>query len=143
MNCPHCQKEMPEEPGAVRCPFCGKDLASLPEDSVGVPAPVKFKGRLFFAALLLPPFLTLISAAIMRLLISPGQVNEAITPTIGLLGAMAGGVTCGVLLGIKAGGNIPARFILSLFFAAMMIIVCVMLCLFGCGLGGYDMRIGR
>ena len=33
MNCPHCQKDLPENYGAAWCPFCGKDL-SVPETNL-------------------------------------------------------------------------------------------------------------
>jgi hypothetical protein len=141
MICPHCQKEMPHDHGAVYCPLCGKDLAS--KSGLGrEPSPVKFNARLFFCALLLPSILTLISAAIMRSLFSGTVVNEGVSPMVGLAGGALGGVICGILLGRKTSTGLLERIFGSLIFSAVMIVVCVMLCWFGCNLGGYELRIG-
>ena len=101
MNCPHCQKEMPEDHGAAYCPLCGKDLSSEPADLARTLPPVKFNSLLFFAALLLPPLLTLLSAAAMRYLVSASPVNEGVSVVVGLLSGVIGGAVCGVLVGLK------------------------------------------
>jgi hypothetical protein len=38
--------------------------------------------------------------------------------------------------------TLPARIALSILMSAIMIIACIMLCFFGCGIGGYQMRFG-
>jgi len=142
MNCQHCQKELPENYGAVYCPFCGKDLALDNPGALHELPPVRFNGLLFLSALLLPPLLTLLSAALMRFVFLTKPTNEGISPCVALVGGCIGGVICGVLLGMKAGRNLPAKISLSILFSAIMMIVCVALCFFGCGIGGYQMRIG-
>jgi hypothetical protein len=132
MNCPHCQKELPENYSANWCPLCGTNLNE---------APIKFHWRLFLVALLCPALLTLLSAAAMRFLISSHSMNEGVSPWVGLIGGAIGGVICGVMLGFQASKNLPIRIILSILMSAIMIVVCVMLCFFGCSLGGYQFRI--
>jgi hypothetical protein len=139
VNCPHCQKELPEGQGAACCPFCGKE--SLPEPAVGEPLlpSVKFRAQLFFTALLLPPALTMIWAAVVRLVLRDGAVNEGVSPMVGFFGAVAGGLVCGVLLGLKAGRTVPTRIICSMVFAPIFFVVCIVLCWFGCSTGGYQL----
>jgi hypothetical protein len=141
MNCPHCQKELPEDYSAMWCPFCAKYLTPKAEPPPPLPS-AKLNWRIFLCALLGPALLTLISAATMRFLISPGSMNEAVTPYVVFICGPIGGVICGVMLGFQGGRNLPVRIILSLVMVTIMIPVCVVLCFFGCGIGGYQMRIG-
>jgi hypothetical protein len=129
MTCPRCQKELPEDQKGKRCPFCGS-------------SGILFHGFIFLCALLLPPLLTLLSAATLRLKL-PHPVNENVSPVIGLIGGGVGGIVCGVLLACRATKSIPLRLALSIVLSGLMIVVCVMLCLFGCSVGGYRMRFGQ
>jgi hypothetical protein len=140
MNCPHCQKELPPDYSAACCPFCGKNLLPEAEPFQKLP-PAKFRWKLFLCALLSPALLTLFSAAAMRFLILSQPTNEGVSPMIALVAGAIGGVVCGVTLGLNS-RNLPARIALSILMSAIMIIVCIMLCFFGCGIGGYQMRIG-
>jgi hypothetical protein len=69
-------------------------------------------------------------------------MNEGVSPCIGLIGGAIGGVVCGAMLGIQGGRNLPTRIVLSLFASAIMVFICITLCCFGCGIGGYQMRFG-
>jgi uncharacterized protein YacL len=139
MNCPDCKKELPENYGDAYCPFCGKDLSSKAEPPQKL-TPVKFRWRLFLCALLTPALLTLLSAATMRFLFLTQRTNEGVSPVIALVGGAIGGVICGVMLG-STSNNLLARIALSILMSAIMVIVCIMLCFFGCGVGGYQMRL--
>jgi hypothetical protein len=140
MNCPHCQRKLPENYGAAWCPFCREDLSSKAEPPQKLP-PLKFRWRLFLCILLSPALLTLLSATTMRFLM-PKPMNEGVSPVIALVGGAIGGVICGVMLGFQSGGNLPTRIMLSILMSAIMIVVCIVLCFFGCGIGGYQMRFG-
>ena len=142
MNCPNCQKKLPEKYDAAYCPLCGKNLPPNPSEQARELPTVKFNRLLFFGALLIPPVLTLLSAALMRFVVLVSSTNEGVTPMVAIVGGCIGGAICGAHLGVKAGKNIPARIGFSIVFSAMMIPVCVTLCCVGCGIGGYQMRFG-
>jgi ABC-type nitrate/sulfonate/bicarbonate transport system permease component len=137
MNCPHCQKEMPENHGAVYCPLCGKDLPAATTGFAGK----KMSWRWFMVALLSPPLLTLISAALMRFVFASQETNEEVSALIGFLGGVIGGIVCGVMIGARASQDFAARIMVSIFCVPVMVIVCITLCCFGCGIGGYQFRI--
>ena len=137
MNCPHCNEALAPDYSAAWCPFCGKNLALEPAPPR---PPGKFRRALFFCALLGPALLTLFSAAAMRFTLAHPQ-NEGISPIVVLVAGPIGGVICGVLLAFQS-RNLLARIILSIVWSAIMIIVCVVLGFFGCGIGGYQMRFG-
>jgi len=143
VNCPHCQKDLPENYSANWCPFCGKNLSTPPDDSAKTQTPRKFRWhwKLFLCAMLSPALLTLLSAATMRFLVLSHPTSEGVSPTIALLGGAIGGVVCGVTLGLTA-RNLLNRIAISILMSAIMIVVCIMLCFFGCGIGGYQMRFG-
>jgi hypothetical protein len=138
MNCPHCQKVLPEQLAEGRCPHCGGTVP--PEAAPGPPvslAPVKIRWLVFFCVLLTPPVMTLISAVLGK-----GQAGESASPAIGFFGGAAAGIACGVMLAFRFGRSISARVLLGLFCSAAMAVVCIMLSLFGCEAGGYhfDLR---
>ena len=138
MNCPHCQRELPENYGAAYCPFCGQNLPpenQIAESSAKKLAPIRFHVMIFFLLLLLPPIVTMISAWLVQ------SQNEPYSLCIGFFGGGAAGIACGIMLGLRLGRTVPARILLSLFFAAIMAVVCIMLCFFGCNLGGYQFRL--
>jgi hypothetical protein len=139
MNCPHCQKELPDNYRARWCTFCGKDLPAsgtyiTEQTSAATLPPFKINWLIFFGALLVPPLLTMLTAS------TVGGRNEQVSPTIAFCGGGVGGIICGVLLGLRIGRTVPARFALGILLSFVMAIVCVMLCLLGCTIGGYQMR---
>jgi len=137
MNCAHCQKEIPENYGGVYCPFCGKDLAlanSLRSPGDNSVEPVKLNAKLFLLMFLGPPLLTLLSALLFR------AENGGIPVMIGLIGAILGGITCGVMLAHRLAKTIAGRIFLCFLLASIMVFVSVTLCCFGCNLGGYQMN---
>lgn len=140
MNCPHCLENLPPDYSSPWCPYCGKNLGAPIPLKQELP-PVKFRWRLFLCALLLPVFLTLISAATMRFLILSRPANEGVSPMIALIAGAIGGVICGVMMGFQTGGNLLLRVVLSILMSAIMIAVCITLCFFGCNFGGYQFRI--
>lgn len=134
MTCPHCQKEMPENHGAVYCPLCGKDLNSTTPAEL---PPVKIKWSWLLVALLLPPLLTMLSATMMHSFSAVDSSNEGVSPFIGLIGGAIGGTVCGVMLGIKLGRTTGGRIGLSIIFTGILVVACITLCLVGCSVGGY------
>ena len=117
MTCPQCHKELPEDQKGKRCPFCG--LLAM-----------RFNWPLFLCGLLLPPILTLIAAvpAIARM-------TEDVSPMVGVLGSVGGGIICGVAYAFGSTDSVPGRVILGVFASGVMFVVCLMLCLFGCAIG--------
>jgi len=140
MNCPHCQKELPENYGARWCPFCGKDLPASATYAVEAPPsaslkPVKINWLIFISALLIPPMLTMLSALL------TGSRNDPVSPVVGLCGGVAAGIYCGVVLGLRFGETSLGRIVCGVLLSMPMVIVCVMLCFFGCTIGGYQIRL--
>lgn len=135
MNCPHCQKPLPEKYGATYCLHCG--VALPPQEppvitSAAPLPPVKISWLLFFGALLAPPLLTFLAAFVLR-----DQTSEQAAPWIAIVGAAAGGVVCGIMLGLRFGNSVSWRFGLSLLLSCLMVLVCFILSFGGCMVGGY------
>lgn len=138
MNCPHCHNVLPEKYGATYCPFCGNGLpADEPITTTGAfpLSPVRIRWWLFFGALLAPPLLTFLTASILR-----EQTSEEIAPLIAVLGAAAGGIACGAMLGMRFGRSVSLRVGLGFLFSCLMIAVCFTLSFGGCMVGGYKLR---
>ena len=131
MNCPHCQKELPENFTGDNCPACGQAL----NREVAAPVRRKFHALLFFAALLAPPLLTLLAASL------TDKSNDGLPVGIGFFGGGAAGILCGILLGIFLGTKPVSRFILSFVFVAVFVPVCVFLCFLGCSAGGFQLNL--
>ena len=123
MNCPHCQKELPENFTGDNCPACGQVV----NREVAAPARRKFHALLFFAALL---------AASLT-----DKSNDGLPVAIGLFGGGAAGILCGIWLGIFLGTKPVSRFILSFVFVAVFVPVCVFLCFLGCSAGGFQLNL--
>lgn len=138
MNCPHCQKILPENYPAEFCLFCGKDLSPIKIQDANAEAtslaPVKFNAAIFFLILLGPPVLTALTAWLVH------TPNESYSAAIGFFGGGAAGIVCGILIGLRLGRTIGARIGLCLLFSVIMVVVCITLCCFGCTLGGYQMQ---
>jgi uncharacterized membrane protein len=122
MICPRCQKEMPDDQKGKRCPFCGSPATRV-------------NWWLFLGALLLPPVLTLLSAVMMRLILSDPMAG-GVSLIVGLVGSVVVGIFCSVTLVRGLTGNKGSRVAGLILFAPIMILVCLTLCLFGCAFGG-------
>jgi hypothetical protein len=134
MNCSFCKQILPENHAASICPYCGHNLPSTnPGPATELP-PFKIKWLWFWLALIAPPILTALSAALTR-----RSSNEDLSLAVGLIGGGIGGIVCGVVIGIKLGKTTPARVVLSLIFSGIMAVVSIMLCFFGCTMGGYQL----
>jgi hypothetical protein len=123
MNCPHCQKELPDGHSGDRCPACGNRLA--PESSGGEPlaqtSPINLP--LFFALLFAPSACSFIAVALGVL---PLGVLFA------TLGSLVDGVICTCMLSkiIEVSGG---RRVALLFFMGIMISgLCFFLSCVGC-----------
>lgn len=125
----------------ANCPRCGNALPTSKMAPLDGRRPVRFCWRLFLAGMLLPSFVTLLSAAAMRLWFLPKAINEGFSPIVAILTSGIGGIVCGALLGFYAGGTVGARVGISIVMSAIMIVVCLVLSFFGCGIGGYQMRL--
>jgi len=88
MDCPHCQKELPENHGTAWCPYCGKDLSlgeNLPKNKLGIqPLPT----GLFFIFLLAPA-----AVSFLALLLHV----EFIAVVAGIFGSLISGIVCATL----------------------------------------------
>jgi hypothetical protein len=127
MICPHCQKKLPENYGAVYCLFCGKDLP--PENSVqAMPShtlfvAAKINWRIFFLVLFAPAILSFLSLAI-------GLGGLAVLP--GLFGGLVSGLICArmVMETIAFTGFI--KFAAHFALAVVFCFLCYSLCWVGC-----------
>ena len=68
--------------------------------------------------------------------------DEGISPAVALIGSGIGGIASGIIVGIKRGRTIPARIGISVLCSGVMCVVCIILCFFGCNLGGYQFILG-
>jgi hypothetical protein len=133
MNCPHCQKPIPENNAVSVCPHCG-GAAQYPEPPAFVPLPpVKINWFIFFLVLIGPPLLTLITAYLGK-----DHRGQSVPPFIGFFGGGAAGIACGVMLARRLGTTSSARVLLGILFAGIFAVVCIMLSVLGCGAGGYQ-----
>lgn len=134
MDCPHCQKTLPENFGGTACPYCEAVLPPATNHEDAYVSHARFHKIVFFA-LLTPPLLTLIFAWLSRI---PGWADVVFIP---VWGGVASGFASGIMMGLRLGKTIPLRIILCLFLAPIMAIVCVTLCCFGCAIGGYQLNL--
>jgi hypothetical protein len=134
MNCPFCKQVIPENHASSICPHCGHDLPSInPGPTTELP-PFKVNWLWFWLALIAPPILTALSAASTK-----HTSNDGLPVAVSLLGGGIGGIVCGVVIGIKLGKTTTSRVVLSLIFSGIMVVVSIMLCFFGCTMGGYQL----
>src|SRR5580765_6010530 len=118
MNCPHCQKLLPDNYTASYCPHCGGEVQqpTSPTPPGSPPLkPVKIKWPIFFVVLLAPPVLTSMVA-----FVGKGQSNESVSPIIALFGGGAAGVVYGILLALRIGRTVPIRVLLAILFAGIL-----------------------
>lgn len=140
MNCPHCNKPLPENYTASYCPHCGG--AVRPEELVAVASsdtslvPVRVSWLIFFGVLLAPALLTAFSV-----FLGKGHSNEQASPVIAFFGGAAAGIACGVMLGLRIGRNVGTRIMLSILFSGVLAVVCIMLSFFGCMAAGYGFNL--
>lgn len=135
MNCPHCQKALPEKYNATYCPFCGMGITVEEKDS-GIThpllPPVRIHLGIFFGVLFAPALLTLLTSFLTK-----GHANESMSPTIAIFGGVLAGIACGVMLSLHIGKTAPARLGFALLFSSLFAFFCVALSFFGCVAGGY------
>jgi hypothetical protein len=140
MNCPHCQKALPENYTASYCPHCG--AAVKPAEPVLVrPSPLPLPPRrlrlpIFFGIMLAPPLLTMLIA-----FLGKGHENEQVSPVIGFFGGAAAGIACGVMLALRTSHSIAGRVILGILLSIVFVVVCIMLSFFGCMAVGYHLNL--
>ena len=129
MNCQHCQHVLPENYTASFCPNCGNGVSlEVPVDHRKPRVPVKTNWRIFFSALLGPALLTLLVALV-------GREQDGGSEVAGLVGtyfSIAGGIVCGIILGLRVGDNLISKIIVSFLLSGFMAFVCLTLCFFGC-----------
>jgi hypothetical protein len=87
---------------------------------------------LFFAVLLAPTLLTIV-------VVKTGKRSADAAVGVALLGGVASGITCGILLGRRVGKSAEARVGLSIVFALILCVVCIGINCFGCLAGGYKL----
>jgi hypothetical protein len=106
----------------------------LPRSDTKRLQPIKLNLIYFFIALLGPALLTLIVAVLVR------TPNEMYSVGVAILGGIAGGIICALLLVLRIKTTLWGRIGLMIPCSAVMIIVCITLCFFGCTTGGYQFR---
>lgn len=136
MNCPHCQKVLPEKYNATYCPFCGMGIAAAEETAIKQPLlpPIRIRWGVFFGVFLAPALATLVSSLLTR----GGHANQFISPYIAFFGGAAAGISCGVMLAMYIGKTVAARLGFGLLFSCFFVVVCITLNFFGCLVGGYQ-----
>jgi hypothetical protein len=133
MNCPHCQKVLPENSSGKNCPHCGKSLQPEVATASSL-APVRIKWLIFFGVLLAPPLITMFAA-----FLGKGQENEQASPVIAVFGGAGCGIACGIMLALRLGRTSGARVLLGLLFSVIFAVVCITLSCFGCLAVGYQL----
>ncbi|MEO6184121.1 MAG: hypothetical protein ABIP71_13670 [Verrucomicrobiota bacterium] len=137
MNCPHCQKELPENYSAAYCPVCGKGLPPQVSPTLTSETPSTTKQKiswpLFFIVWLAPVLLTSLTV------LAFSNKNEGAV-YVGLFGGGISGIICGVMLGRRLGKTRELRIVLGVVFALIMVVVCVAMNSFGCLVSGYNLN---
>jgi hypothetical protein len=85
VNCPHCQKGLPENYGALYCAFCGKDLPPREVESSPVNELRQVSWPKFFAILFAPAVGCFLSLSL--------DVG-AFAVLLGLIGSLVSGLIC-------------------------------------------------
>jgi hypothetical protein len=125
MNCPHCQQPLPESHTNAICCYCQRELTPGPLSAGDAPT-VGRRWAWFFILLVAPPILSLLSAF----------VHEAISPWIAIVSSVLSALAGGILLGSQIGKTRYARIGFVVLFTPLMFVVCLVLSMFGCTLGG-------
>lgn len=86
---------------------------------------------LFFAALLMPPVITFLSA-------SSGLKDAPVVWA--LVGSGLGGAACGVMLGRRFGKTTTSRVLLGILFAFLFAVVCFVMSFMGCLASGFKVN---
>lgn len=117
MNCPACQKELPENHSGRWCPFCSRKL------------PARMRQGVFFAVLLTPAVITMLVA-----MLAPRERDD-VPVGMGLIGGATAGIICGVMLGRRLGKTGTGRLLIGIFASLFMAVVAIALCCGGCAIG--------
>jgi hypothetical protein len=137
MNCPHCQKTLPENYSASYCPHCGKAVRpAVPVAGDPPLTPIKIHWLIFFVALLGPSVLTMLVAFLTR----EHSGGDAPVATAFIVGGL-GGIASGVMLALRLGSTIGLRILLGLVFSGVLAVVCITLSCVGCLTGGYQLNL--
>lgn len=134
MNCPHCQRELPEHYGGACCPVCGQNLsAQLSQTFSAAPLlpPVPVNWWIFFAVLLTPAVLALLGSL---------QKIDGLAVASPLIGGPIAGIICGILLARRIGRTTSGRIGLGFLFVALMGFLSFVLGFTGCMVGGFTMN---
>jgi hypothetical protein len=123
MNCPHCQKKLPENYSAGWCPFCGRDL--FPDQSPSIES-AKINWLVFFTVLLAPAVLSLIGVAL-----NIGTL--IVSGTFG--GSLVAGAVCSGMLDERYGYSSVVRWLLAAVLALLSFALCFGGCLAGVMIG--------
>jgi hypothetical protein len=124
MNCPHCQKALPENYGVAWCPHCGREL--LPDKADSPPQvfePNQISWPKFFVVLLAPAVCCFLALAV-------DLGGLAILP--GLFGGMISGLICTrmIMEGVNLTGIKKAITCFGL--AVLLCCLSYFLCFVGC-----------
>jgi hypothetical protein len=125
MNCPHCQKELPDNYGAVYCPFCGRDLIPDETSSLFQPTfePKCIHWPKFFIVLLTPAICCFLALAV--------DIG-GLAVLFGLIGGVVSGLVCARM--IMAAFN-PIGLKRSIVYFGLAMLLCGLsffLCFVGC-----------
>jgi hypothetical protein len=138
MNCPYCQKVLPEKYSATYCPYCGEAIAieeKVPKINNPSVATIRIRWPIFFGVLLAPALVTLLTSFLGR-----DQANEPMSAFIAFFGGIAAGIACGVMLAFRVGKTVSNRIGLGILFSCVFAVICITLNFFGCMAGGYQLR---
>jgi hypothetical protein len=128
MNCPHCQRELPENHGAAWCPYCGKDLADAFVSSSGNIPKRRFPWLVFAIVMSAPAMADFILVNF----ISDSLDTLGTMMLISFVGSTISGIACGIILARWKGASGFRLFSQAIGFAFLMAIVSFGLCCLGC-----------
>jgi hypothetical protein len=127
MNCPHCQKELPENHGAVYCLFCGRDL--VPEET-GILPPIFESNRFHW-----PKFCMVLFTPAVGCFLSLAMDVSGLALIFGLVGSVASGLICARMImgSLHLAGS--KRFLVHFVLAMLLCGLAWLLCFLGCAGG--------
>jgi uncharacterized membrane protein AbrB (regulator of aidB expression) len=142
MNCPHCQQPLPEQTETTSCPHCGREWKTAAPDVAEKLPRAKISWKWFWLAFLAPPLLTMAVACYCGLMLpTRGENDGPLPPLVALLGSVAGGLACGNIIALKQSESATGRVGVTLVCGVVFFFVCLILCFFGCSIGGYQLNI--
>jgi hypothetical protein len=131
MNCPHCQKELPENYSSTDCPYCGENMTGNAEAGSSQNTPTRrFPWFWFFLVLAAPAILNFVLASFAANSIEVANVILGLT----FAGSPAAGIAGAILFGRWKRDSSNSR-INVVALAVLLSVLSFGLCFVGCAAG--------